>query len=257
MSVLLATMGGGSAAVELQSGFILTDAGPDAAAAAAEDPAEGPLSLPVPVGTTYCHGGPSTTCYCNPKAKPPNRCFYNGPHPSLPCPQCGTSNCSCPPAPPAPAPAPSPPPTPPAPAPPAPPGPPPGPAPSFPVGTISNGTCVPAPYHGTDCDTHASGYFSGLASLAACAAKVKPCKMGNYISYGADKSCSWYQECDFAHLCVDCSKDTGPNCPVSVGLPKCPHYIAFVSCAYSYSLALLPARVSLTESPVVFRAARC
>ena len=223
VSVLLATMGGGSAAVELQSGFVLTDA-PDAAMAA-EDPARGPLSLPVPVGTTYCHGGPSTTCYCNPKAKPPNRCFYNGPHPSLPCPQCGTSNCSCPPAPPAPAP--PPPPTPPAPAPPGPPGP----APSFPVGTISNGTCAPTKYHGTDCDTHASGYFSGVATLAACAAKVKPCKMGNYITWGAtDHSCNWYQECDFAHLCKDCSKDTGPNCPGTPPNPgpKCPRYFAFV-----------------------------
>ena len=105
----------------------------------------------------------------------------------------------------------------------------PSPAALFPVGTIKSGTCVPAPYHGSDCDTHATGYFSGLASLAACAAKVKPCKMGNYISYGADKSCSWYSQCDFAHLCVDCSKDTGPNCPASVGLPKCPHYIAFTS----------------------------
>ena len=99
-----------------------------------------------------------------------------------------------------------------------------------PVGTVANGTCVPAPYHGNDCDTHASGYFSGLASLAACAAKVKPCKMGNYISYGADKSCSWYSQCDFKHLCLDCSKDIGPNCPASkAGQPKCPHYIAFTS----------------------------
>ena len=86
-----------------------------------------------------------------------------------------------------------------------------------PVGTVANGTCVPAPYHGNDCDTHASGYFSGLASLAACAAKVKPCKMGNYISYGADKSCSWYSQCDFKHLCVDCSKDIGPVFAIQKG----------------------------------------
>jgi hypothetical protein len=172
------------------------------------------LELVDPVGSTYCHGGPGIQCYCNPNTKPPGICVYNGPHPQLLCPKCGTSNCTCPPAPPAP-----PTPTPPTPTPPG----------GFPVGTTKNGTCVPAPYHGTDCDTHASGYFSGLSSLAACAAKVKPCKMGNYISYGADKSCSWYSQCDFAHLCLDCSKDAGPNCPVFVGLPKCPHYIAFTS----------------------------
>eukprot|EP01051_Picozoa_sp_SAG22_P022874 SAG22_NODE_5660_length_975_cov_1.410959_2_plen_171_part_01 len=140
-----------AAGVELQSGFV--------------------LDSPVPVGTTYCHGGPGEKCYCNPQQKPAAVCIYSGTAAKLPCPQCGTSNCTCPPAPPAPGP-PGPPPAPPGPAP-----------PSIPVGTISNGTCVPAPYHGSDCNTHASGYFSGLASLAACAAKVKPCKMGNYVSY--------------------------------------------------------------------------
>ena len=209
-----------AAGVELKSGFALLDGVAEQASAVLVD------SSPLPVGTTMCHGGTKKSdppCYCNPNQNPAPECVYNGAYPNKPCPNCGADHCLCPLAGP---------PAPPTPSPPAPPSPPPpGPAPSIPVGTISNGTCVPAPYHGTDCDTHASGYFSGLATLAACAAKVKPCKMGNYISYGADKSCSWYSQCDFAHLCKDCSasKDTGPNCPASVGLPKCPHYIAFTS----------------------------
>eukprot|EP00935_MAST-01C_sp_MAST-1C-sp1_P000476 g476.t1 len=97
---------------------------------------------------------------------------------------------------------------------------------SFPVGTIGNGTCQATYYHGDDCDTHPTGFFTGITSLEACAAKVKPCKMANFLTWGAtDNSCSWYNECDFAHLCKDCSKDTGPNCPK----PKCPHYFAFTS----------------------------
>merc|ERR1711957_630116 len=52
------------------------------------------------------------------------------------------------------------------------------------------------------------------------------CAMANYLTWGAtDNSCSWYNVCDFDHLCVDCSKDTGPNCPT----PQCPDYYAFTS----------------------------
>jgi hypothetical protein len=99
-----------------------------------------------------------------------------------------------------------------------------------PVGTIGNGTCFPTSYHGTDCDTHTSGYFTGVSSLSACKAKVSACKMGNILTWGAaDHSCSWYSQCDFAHLCVDCSKDKGPNCPISRGQAACPHYFPFTS----------------------------
>jgi hypothetical protein len=34
-----------------------------------------------------------------------------------------------------------------------------------------------------------------------------------------ESSCGWFNECDFAHLCVDCSKDTGPNCPTTKQMP--------------------------------------
>ena len=44
---------------------------------------------------------------------------------------------------------------------------------SFPVGTIGNGTCQATYYHGDDCDTHPTGFFTGITSLEACAAKVK------------------------------------------------------------------------------------
>ena len=84
----------------------------------------------------YCHGGTLPTdppCYCNPNQKPPPMCVYNGGgHPPQPCPQCGTSNCTCPLAP-----TPTPPtPTPPTPTPPTPPSPgptPPGPTPPGPT----------------------------------------------------------------------------------------------------------------------------
>ena len=63
---------------------------------------------PLPVGTTYCHQNMPTKsdppCHCNPNQKPPLMCFYNGNQPDLPCPQCGTSNCTCPLVPPPPAP---------------------------------------------------------------------------------------------------------------------------------------------------------
>ena len=59
-------------------------------------------------------------CYCNGLQNPPPMCHYSGfpfpwdPHPDLPCPQCGTDNCTCP--------VPPPPPGPPTPTPPTPPG---------------------------------------------------------------------------------------------------------------------------------------
>ena len=126
-----------------------------------------------PVGSTMCHGGPGLQCYCDPTQKPAPMCVYNGGgHPALPCPQCGTNHCTCPPTPT--------PPTPPAPT-------PPGPAPSIPVGTISNGTCVPAAYHGTDCDAHASGYFSGSLAVGG---KVTECPSPlNVPKYTHDHSC--------------------------------------------------------------------
>jgi len=63
--------------------------------------------------------GPVMQCHCNGLQKPPAMCHYNGfpmpydPHPDLPCPQCGTDNCTCPVPPPPPAPPPLPPPSPP------------------------------------------------------------------------------------------------------------------------------------------------
>ena len=121
----------------------------------------------------------------------------------------------------------------------------------FPVGTIRNGTCAPTAYHGGDCDTHSSGWFPGVESVEACLAKVKACKMGNFLSYGGDKSCSWYRysECDFAHLCVDCSKDHGPNCPTSHGLAPCPHYIPFTSEVVKIASPVPPPSPSPSPSP--------
>ena len=76
------------------------------------------------VGTAGCSGGsdgagPVVHCRCDGLQKPPAMCHYTGfpipedPHPDLPCPPCGTNNCSCPIPPPLPTPPPPPPPTPP------------------------------------------------------------------------------------------------------------------------------------------------
>mmetsp|Transcript_75094 Transcript_75094/g.125177 ORF Transcript_75094/g.125177 Transcript_75094/m.125177 type:complete len:596 (+) Transcript_75094:12-1799(+) len=95
-----------------------------------------------------------------------------------------------------------------------------------PVGTTGNGTCGAANRPNVDCNLDKMGYFPNIASLQACVTKVKPCKMGTFVSWSPlDKSCSWFNECDWDHLCVDCSKDTEPSCPE----PKCPYYIPFIS----------------------------
>jgi hypothetical protein len=97
------------------------------------------------------------------------------------------------------------------------------PPPPPPVGTILNGTCGPTNF-GADCDTTPKGAFQGIATLAACVAKVKACKMGNFASFSnvpGNQDCSWYSECDTSDLCVDCSKpSSSPSCPQSPGCPK-------------------------------------
>jgi hypothetical protein len=88
-------------------------------------------------------------------------------------------------------------------------------APPPPVGAILNGTCGATTFGG-DCDTAPKGAFKGVATLAACVAKVKACKMGNYASFSnvpGNQDCSWYSECDTSDLCKDCSKPaSSPTC---------------------------------------------
>lgn len=63
--------------------------------------------------------------------------------------------------------------------------------------------------------------------MSACVAKIKTCKMGTVATWGStDKTCSWFNTCDFAHLCKDC-REAGPNCPPPNA--RCPHYYAFTS----------------------------
>jgi hypothetical protein len=96
-------------------------------------------------------------------------------------------------------------------------------APPPPVGAILNGTCGATTFGG-DCDTAPKGAFKGVATLAACVAKVKACKMGNYASFSnvpGNQDCSWYSECDTSDLCKDCSKPaSSPTCPPAPGCPK-------------------------------------
>ena len=74
------------------------------------------------------------------------------------------------------------------------------------MGTIGNGTCGPTSYGG-DCNSKPKGSFPGMKSFVECEAKVKSCGMANYVSFSLEwNDCSWYQECDFAHLCADCTK---------------------------------------------------
>ena len=115
-----------------------------------------------------------------------------------------------------------------------------------PVGTIGHGTCGAGAFtddHGMslpagpgvirangNCKTDPKGFHPHQPSFEACVALIKSeeCTMAKYISYGAfvctDKDsngcsfesvCAWFSECDFAHLCVNCSKDTGPQCPTT------------------------------------------
>jgi len=102
----------------------------------------------------------------------------------------------------------------------------PGPPLKFPVGTIGNGTCG-AVYVAGDPATDTVGYFEPVPTLAACVAKVKSsCPLANYVSWSSlDHSCAWYNKCDMATLCVDCSAGScanppNPQCPVCS--KKCP-----------------------------------
>jgi len=89
-----------------------------------------------------------------------------------------------------------------------------------------------------NCKTDPKGYYPHQPTFEACVALIKKnnCTMANYISWGgfgihkgvvSESMCAWYNssECDFANLCVDCSKDTGPQCPT----PKWTTYTNFTS----------------------------
>merc|ERR1712176_1751982 len=90
--------------------------------------------------------------------------------------------------------------------------------PTPPVGTTGNGTCGATSFGG-DCNSAPSGAWDaakeGIADLAGCVAKAKECRMANFVSFSnvpGNSDCSWYQSCDFDHLCEDCSK-CGIGCP--------------------------------------------
>lgn len=98
-------------------------------------------------------------------------------------------------------------------------GPPPS-APPPPVGTVGNGTCGATNYR-NDCNTAPKGAWHpkdyNITSLAECAAHARKegCKMASYVSFSdvpGNEDCSWYLDCDFSHLCEDCSK-CGIGCP--------------------------------------------
>jgi len=91
----------------------------------------------------------------------------------------------------------------------------------FPVGTIGNGTCGEIlSKKPNDCATDAQGYFEDIPTLAACAAKVKSCPLGNYVSWSSkDNSCAWYNTCDMATLCVRCD---APGACAQPRNPQCP-----------------------------------
>lgn len=100
---------------------------------------------------------------------------------------------------------------------------PPASAPPPPVGTKGNGTCGATAF-GKDCDVDTRGawdaHAENIANLSACVAKAKPCKQAEFVSYSSQNAdCSWYSDCDFEHLCKDCSK-----CGIG-----CPHYVPYES----------------------------
>ena len=98
---------------------------------------------------------------------------------------------------------------------------------ALPPGTIGNGTCGPTSY-GKDCNADPKGSFPGMKTLNACVAKLKGCKMANFASWSLGwNDCSWYSECDWDHLCADCTKP-GPNCP-NPATGGCPVYHSFTS----------------------------
>ena len=205
-----------------------------------------------PIGTTMCHGGTLPTdppCYCNPNQKPPPMCVYNGGgHPPQPCPQCGTSNCTCPlaptPTPPTPTPPTPTPPTPPSPG-PTPPGPGPTPPPTPPVwppkpsppgpvrpGMIYNGTCLAGGQEtGGDCNAMQTGTFKEATTYDLCFAKIAKCKYGNYATFnqGPD-GCGWHQTCPTIgtpQFCVDCHLKANGSCAALPG--RCPGFIQFIT----------------------------
>ena len=123
---------------------------------------------------------------------------------------------------------------------------------TFPVGTIGHGTCgvftdpkgFGPPPGGVaangNCKKDPKGWHPHLPSFEDCVAFIEAenCTMARYVSWGiteggmwcnssnssqpcqlrGESSCGWYSECDFAHLCKNCSTDTGPQCPTT----KCP-----------------------------------
>ena len=89
------------------------------------------------------------------------------------------------------------------------------------VGTIGNGTCG-AVYVAGSCATDPVGYFEGVATMAACAAKVMACPKANYASWSSkDHSCAWYSACDMATLCADCSAVGSCAVPHNPQCPAC------------------------------------
>ena len=74
---------------------------------------------------------------------------------------------------------------------------------------------------------HPSGK-EGILNLTACVARASGCKKANFVSFslhGWNSDCSWYETCDFGHLCADCSQP-GPHCPAP---PGCPSYVPYTS----------------------------
>ena len=74
---------------------------------------------------------------------------------------------------------------------------------------------------------HPSGK-EGILNLTACVARASGCKKANFVSFslhGWNSDCSWYETCDFGHLCADCSQP-GPHCPAP---PGCPSYVPYIS----------------------------
>jgi len=91
---------------------------------------------------------------------------------------------------------------------------------SPPAGTHGNGTCGATSFGG-DCDKDSKGAWNAkdlnITTLAQCVQKAQTCTQANFVSFsyfpaGGNFDCSWYAECDFEHLCVDCSK-CGIGCP--------------------------------------------
>jgi len=122
---------------------------------------------------------------------------------------------------------------------------PPASSPPPPVGTTGNGTCGATDF-GKDCDVDPRGAWDaraeGIMNLSACVARAAPCKQAKFVSFcfaDDNADCSWYSDCDFDHLCEDCS-----TCGIG-----CPHYFPYESevlrAASSPAIAASP----MTSSP--------